>query len=375
MKIVIGADLFPSPITEKMFVDKKGRELFGDVMDIVERADRFIVNLECALTDKDTKIRKCGANMKADPRCAEALKDFGVTDVMLANNHVYDFGEEGLRDTMAHLTAAGLPYAGIGENDTDSRKPYVIEQDGKKIAIINVCEHEYCYALPNAMGANPFDPFLTMHDIREAKKQNNFVIVIYHGGKEYCRYPSPRLYLACHEMAECGADVVLTQHSHCIGCYEQYEGCHILYGQGNLNFIAPSDREGWFTGLLTELNIGDKIDIKFYPMRALETGVDLAKGDDAIEIMDGFKKRNMELQNGDWRRGWTEFCNSPEENYYFDWIKHFYQPDSSEHQNEVFSHYLDCEAHTDVWRELFPSWHITEREENKNKFRYKYKDK
>ena len=52
-----------------------------------------------------------------------------------------------------------LSYFGIGENDTDSRKPYFIEADNKKIAIINVCEHEYTYALPNRAGASRLIPF------------------------------------------------------------------------------------------------------------------------------------------------------------------------------------------------------------------------
>ena len=40
-----------------------------------------------------------------------------------------------------------------------------------------------------------------------------------------------------------GADVVLCQHSHCIGCYEQYEGAHILYGQGNFHFCGFTNEE------------------------------------------------------------------------------------------------------------------------------------
>ena len=105
---------------------------------------------------------------------------------------------------MAALDGAGIPYTGIGENDTDSRKPYYIEAEGKKIGVINVCEHEYTYALPDRIGANPFDPFLTMQDIRECKKNCDFLVAIYHGGKEYCRYPSPRLYNLAHEMVHNG---------------------------------------------------------------------------------------------------------------------------------------------------------------------------
>ena len=359
MKILIGADLVPTPVSAPLFEAGDTETLFGDFTSIVKNADRFIVNLECALTTADTPIRKCGPNLKADPSCADTLVKLGVTDVMLSNNHTFDFGTVGLRDTMKHLERVGLPYTGVGENDTDSRKIYYFEQGGKKFGIVNVCEHEYSYALPNRLGTNPYDPYLTMHDVREAKKNADIVIVIYHGGKELCRYPSPRLRLLCHEMVECGADVVLTQHSHCIGCYEEYEGGHIVYGQGNLHFVEPSSYEEWVTGLLIELEIGDTITLNYYPtMQNLETGgVNLVTGEDAKAIMDAFYARNEELKDGRWMDGWRAFCESVP--HYKTAPTRFYKPESTEQQNETFAHFLDCEAHTDVWREYFKTWHHT----------------
>ncbi len=359
MKIVIGADLVPIQASEPLFINGDIEKLFGDVLPILQGADRLIVNLECALTTFDGAITKCGPNLKTDPACADTLVKLGVTDVMLSNNHTFDFGTVGLRDTMANLDRVGLPYTGVGENDTDSRKIYYFEEGGKRFAIVNVCEHEYSYALPDRLGCNPYDPYLTMHDIREAKKNAEIVIVIYHGGKEYCRYPSPRLRLLCHEMVECGADVVLTQHSHCIGCYEQWEGGQILYGQGNFHFAMPSGQEGWFTSLLVELDIGDTIKWNFYPMRLnlAEGEVRLAKGEDAEEIMNAFFARNEELKNGKWMDGWHAFCLSMPN--YKNAVANAYKADSNDRQNEVFAHYLDCEAHTDVWREIFKTWHHT----------------
>ena len=236
MRILFGADLVPTETSEQLFIEGRVGELFGDVAKLIKAADRTIINLECALTRSDNGIKKFGPCLKADPKCADTLKKLGVTDVMLSNNHTFDFGIERLKDTMENLERVGLPYVGIGENDTESRKPYIIEQEGKKIGFINVCEHEYSYALPDRIGANPFDPFITMQDIRALRKKVDFVIVLYHGGKEHCHYPSPRLRNLCREMVLCGANVVITQHSHCIGCYEEYEGGHIVYGQGNFHF-------------------------------------------------------------------------------------------------------------------------------------------
>lgn len=365
MKIVIGADLVPRESSEKYFVDGDVDTLFSDVLPIMQGADRTIVNLECALTRSDNAIKKFGPNLKADPDCAPALKKAGITDIALSNNHVFDFGVEGLCDTVDALKKAGLPYTGVGNDDQDSRTIYYMEQKGLKVAVVNVCEHEYTYATPNRMGANPFDPFITMQDIRTAKANSDYVIVLYHGGKEHCCYPSPRLLQLCREMVHNGAGTVLTQHSHCIGCYENYNGSHILYGQGNFHFtktnaVSASGNDMWDTCLLTELDINPKTkkaNIKFYPLRMNTLTLTLAKGDDAKGIMDAFEKRNEELKNGKWQDGWHEFCVSVQ-NGYIAAVQN-YVDDSDERLKHHFAHYLDCEAHTDVWRELFKTWNYT----------------
>jgi len=359
MRLLIGADVVPTDATEKLFVNADMEPLFGSVAALSKSFDRVIINLECALTEYDGAIKKFGPNLKASPKCTNALKALGVTDVMLSNNHVLDFGIKGLRDTMAALDEAGIPYTGVGENDVKSRKPYFIEDDGKRIAIINVCEHEYSYATETRLGANPYDPYLTMEDIRVARSVSDFVIVIYHGGKEHCRYPSPRLRNLAHEMVRVGADAVLMQHSHCIGCYERFEGGHIVYGQGNFNFSygAVEKQPTWYTSLLVELDVGKEMNIAFHPMITTETGCDLARGARAAEILTAFNERNASLLDGSWRDGWHAFCTSEEiKNNYTEKVEREFDDDE---KRQLFAHFLDCEAHTDVWRELYPTWNAT----------------
>lgn len=352
MKILIGADVVPTAQSERLFIEQDLNTLFSDVVELIAKADRTVINLECALTDAENGIKKFGPCLKANPKCADALKTLGVTDIMLANNHVFDFGIKGLKDTMVHLERMGLPYTGVGENDELSRKPHIVEQDGKKIGFINVCEHEYSYALPDRMGANPYDPYLTMRDIRALKKQVDFVIVLYHGGKEHCRYPSPRLRALCQEMVENGANVVITQHSHCIGCYEEYKGGHIVYGQGNFHFAGEGKSEGWYSALLVELTVGTGVDIAFYPLVLQGNTVSIAKGKAGDDIMNAFIARNEELKNGKWKDGWRTFCHGAVKPNYIAAANGVEKPD-------LFSHYLDCEAHTDVWREIYPTWNLT----------------
>jgi poly-gamma-glutamate synthesis protein (capsule biosynthesis protein) len=75
------------------------------------------------LTDSDGAIRKMGPNLKGPPVSARTLRQAGVTDCALANNHVLDFGQQGLKDTVAALGEAGLGLTGIG---TTSRMPVEI---------------------------------------------------------------------------------------------------------------------------------------------------------------------------------------------------------------------------------------------------------
>lgn len=366
MKIVFGADLVPNVSKNTdLFIEGNARALFGDALDVIKAADRFVVNLECALTYSENAIPKCGPNIKRDPRTVNGLVASGVTDVLLANNHTFDYGIEGYRDTIEALESVGLPYTGVGENDQDSRKIYYIDLgEGKRLGIVNVTEHEYTYALPDRCGCNPYDPYLTMYDIREAKRNADYVVVVYHGGKEYCRYPSPRIVKMTHEMVYNGANAVLLQHSHCIGCYENFEGAHIVYGQGNLNFVNSKPTfPVWYTALLVELDfVGEHPDIKFYPLYQTEVGVDLATGERAKEIMEPFYERNKEMLNGKWYDGWVDFCHNSPYNYdYISEMEGYFRPqeEGNPTQKEVIKHYIDTETHHDVLLELFKSYNWT----------------
>jgi poly-gamma-glutamate synthesis protein (capsule biosynthesis protein) len=109
MKLLIGADTVPTSVTEDLFIKGNSTALFGDICKLSSEADRVIINLECALTNHDGAIKKFGPNIKCAPECVNGLKALGVTDVMLSNNHVFDFGKKGLVDTLEALDKAGLP--------------------------------------------------------------------------------------------------------------------------------------------------------------------------------------------------------------------------------------------------------------------------
>ncbi len=362
MKALLLGDLSPTDVTNPLFKKKETERLFTDTLPVFQENDISFVNLECVLTMSEKEIEKFGPALKACFEVADVLSEIGINCCGLSNNHFFDFGIQGVKDTFEILNKTGISYTGFGENYEDSRKYIVFEKDGEKVAIIAVCEHEYSYALDDRMGSRPYDEYNTIEDIIAAKKQNDRVIVIYHGGKEHCRYPSPRLHRACRAMIRCGADVVLCQHSHCIGCYENYAGGHILYGQGNFHFVNPNhnvDDEMWNTSLGVKYDTKTN-EIEFIPFIVSpdQDGISLAKGEDKERIMVEFANRNEELKNGQWKIGWHAFCESVKD-HYMGVIRDGYTENSTERQNARFAHFLDCEAHTDVWRELCPTYNMT----------------
>lgn len=357
MKTLLIGDVSPSKTSKELFRNREVDRLFKDVKPLMQESEFTFVNLECAITEETKAIEKFGPPLSAPYETAGILKELGVTVCGLSNNHTFDLGVKGIKDTFKALDDAGLDYTGWGNNYEDSRKNYYYEKNGEKICIIAVCEHEYSYAIENRMGARPFDEIDTLDDIREARKNADRVIVAYHGGKEYCRYPSPRLVKICRAMARAGADVILCQHTHCIGCYEQYEGAHILYGQGNFHFLGLQSKEGWFTGFAVGYDTKTH-EIEFIPTRVLSDGIALAKAEDKEDIMNSFYKRNEELKNGEWKKGWLEFCESMRDQYCMH-IAKVSLPGSTPREDAALGHYIDCEAHQDVLRELFKSWNYT----------------
>ncbi len=357
MKTLLLGDVSPTTATAPYFKEKNIPELFGDTVSLFKDKDLVLVNLECALTEHDTPIKKFGPALKAPPQTAEVLKTIGVTCCGLSNNHIFDFGIKGVSDTVEALDKAGIDHTGFGINYEDSRKNYTFELNGERICVIAVCEHEYSYALDDRMGSRPYDEYDTMEDIRIAKEAHDRVIVTYHGGKEMCQYPSPRLMKLCRAMAKNGADVVLCQHTHCIGAYEKYNDCHILYGQGNFHFVLPGEGELWNNQFAVEYDTKSH-EISFTPVRNGDHGISLTVGEDKNRIMSEFEHRNGTLKNGEWKKGWHDFCESKRENY-TKVIREACLPESTETNNHKFAHYLDCEAHSDVWRELFPTYNQT----------------
>ena len=108
MKIMLLGDICPTEITASLFANENTAQLFGDTLSIFKDKDFIFANLECALTNSDKPIKKFGPALKAPAATAKVLKAIGINCVGLSNNHTFDFGIQGINDTITHLDNADI---------------------------------------------------------------------------------------------------------------------------------------------------------------------------------------------------------------------------------------------------------------------------
>lgn len=317
-KFIIGADLVPTDSNIDLFASADVETLIGkDIKKLLDSASFTIFNLEVPLTDKAEPIRKCGPNLIAPTETIAGLKAINPCFFTLANNHILDQGEQGLTSTISLLEKNGVAYAGAGKDLAAASKPYIWEKEGKKIGIYCCAEHEFTIATETSAGANPFDPLNSLDHIMELKKLCDYVIVLYHGGKEHFRYPSPYLQKVCRKIVDKGADIVVCQHSHCIGCEEKWHEGTIVYGQGNFLF-DDCDNEFWNTSLLIEINLGNKLEVNYIPLCKNKNGVQMAGKTEAETILKQFHKRSSDILCKNFiQENYSKFAESMILGYYY----------------------------------------------------------
>ncbi len=291
ININIAGDLFLGRRIEPIAKDDPASLFDKMIINLFRNADFNIINLESPLTDagEEYQISKSGPFLKASPSTVGALNLLNINLVTLANNHIYDYGDKGVADTINVCKSQNISTVGAGSNLSQASEIFLKKIDEITIGVVNITENEWSIANAVHGGANPIDIVANTRTLHVAKQLADIVILIVHGGHERFYYPSPRMVDLYHYYAEEGASLVISHHSHCISGYEIYNEVPIFYGLGNFLFDSLIDFEGWYTGVLLNIQINSNKEISWNLLP-----YEQCKGEFQVELLDESKKQKIE---------------------------------------------------------------------------------
>lgn len=318
MRIVIGGDIAPINSNEKPFVEGDAALLLGNIKEKISNVDLFVCNLEVPLTNTKTPILKSGSSIKANPDTIKGIKAMGINLLSLANNHVGDYGDNGIKETLAVLENYKINNIGAGLNSNDAKHPFIYKKNDIAVGVLSYADHEFGMAQEHKSGANPFHLIDAFKDIKDLKKSVDYIIVMLHDGKEYYPYPSPELQKIGRHLIDIGADIVVCQHSHLIGAVEPFKKGKIVYGQGNFMFDYRANYSPeWSNGFLISINVDkDKNEIELIPFKQnypSVVGLDREEKDAFFKAME---KRTEQVNDASFiKDSWNEFILKQKPSY------------------------------------------------------------
>ena len=210
--------------------------IFRNVKDIFAEDDLTIANFEGVLADDYTIPSRKKNNsflFLAPTSYVEALRNNSVEAVTMENNHVGDFGEDGIASTIKTMDEAGIVWS-------NAKSAGYYEAQGVKIAML-------AYQTLNQPISSEELKGVVASDIAAAKQTCDLVIVSFHWGEEKDYAPKSNQVMLGRAAIDAGADLVLGHHSHRINPIECYQGRYIVYSLANCSFAGNSKPSDMFT--------------------------------------------------------------------------------------------------------------------------------
>ncbi len=291
-------------------VNFKAKQDFVDnkLTQIIQDSDIAICNFEAPIVHENMKpIKKAGPHVYQSKESVQYLKDVGFDFVSLANNHIYDYGQKGIEETIKELKKYDLEFIGGGATFEETYKTTKIEKNGIKIALLAACENEFgcLYEEQNRGGYAWLFHHNIEDNIRELKSKCDFVVMVAHAGVEDIEIPIKEWRDRYKRLCDIGVDVIIGHHPHVPQGYQKYENSLIFYSLGNFYFdtVSFEDKsdDSYSVVLGFEKNKDVKFEIIYHKKIAGQTCL-VDKTDVSFDLKylcdilsDGYLKRNDEI--------------------------------------------------------------------------------
>ena len=215
----------------------------SDLKAIITKCDISICNFEAPIkTNNRQPIKKAGPHVHQSKKSIRYLKNSGFDFVSLANNHIYDYGQKSLENTIDELKKNKIDFIGGGVDFEEAYTTKIAEKGGIKIGLIAAAENEFgcLYEEQNRGGyAWIFHPQIE-DNIRVLKKEVDSIVFIAHAGVENIDFPIKEWRDRYKRLCDLGVDVVIVHHPHVPQGYEAYNESLIFYSLGNFYFDTVS---------------------------------------------------------------------------------------------------------------------------------------
>ena len=260
------------------------------LLEQMQNADIFMINNEFTFTSRGTPTVNKKFTFRANPGNVSMYEEMGVDIVSVANNHIYDYGEISLLDTLDTLEQAEIPYVGAGRNLQEAMTPVYYIANGMKIAFVSATQIERNgtpdtkEATQDSAGVlrcmNPDNLLLT---IEEAKKNSDYVILYIHWGTEsqeaidWLQEQQAPIY------AQAGVDLIIGDHPHCLQKMDSVEGVPVIYSLGNFWFNSRTQNS---CVVKVALRAGEMESFQFIPCRQSDCRTALLTGQEKTEVLD-----------------------------------------------------------------------------------------
>ncbi|MBQ9003172.1 MAG: CapA family protein [Eggerthellaceae bacterium] len=210
-------------------------------VDLMHGMDLMWANNEFCYSDRGERMPNKQFAFRAKTANVRYLADLGVNVAGLANNHVFDFGEQAFLDTLDTLESAHIPYVGAGRDLAAAQAPVYLQAGGLTVAYVAASRAEKIRMTPEATDTTPgillcYDNSRFIASIREAAAHADYVVALPHWGTERATDLEDAQTHGARAYIDAGADAVIGTHAHCLQGIEFYKGKPILYNLGNFWF-------------------------------------------------------------------------------------------------------------------------------------------
>jgi len=208
---------------------------FDKIKNDIIQFDFVFANLETPISTRGIPVKNRTYIFETNPAIAKSLKEINLDIASISNNHLMDFGIEGMTDTFKYLKKWNIQYTGAGNTLKEARVPAVLKYGDTDIYFLSYCGRppEKYYATKKLPGISPLILNHIIEDIQKYKKRNNIVLVSLHWGIEHTNTPQVYQIKLAHQIIDAGADGIIGHHPHWPQGIEIYRNKPVIYSLGN----------------------------------------------------------------------------------------------------------------------------------------------